>query len=125
MFPLAGNEFPTHSAELAASIQGALADVFTLPGAAATVSVTGDFPAIGSLTLNLDGATLRSAHLPPKPVGAGQRKPGITVERLQISGHPIRHQEARLDLDLTATGLRFDFDRDSQGHPLLVLTDAQ
>src|SRR5258706_15167446 len=121
MFPLAGNEFPKNSAELAASIQGALADVFTLPSAAGAVLVTGEFPAIGSLTLNLDGATIRSTQLPPKPVGAGQRKPGIMVEELKISGHPIRHQEARLDLDVTATGLRFDFGCDSQGHPLLVL----
>ena len=74
MFPLAGNEFPTNSAELAASIQGALADVFTLPSAAAAVAVTGHFPTIDSLTLNLDGATVRSTHLPPKPVGVGQRK---------------------------------------------------
>jgi hypothetical protein len=77
------------------------------------------------MTLNLDGATVTATAPPPKPVGVGKRQPGITVDNLEISGHPIRYQKAKLDLDVSAKGLIFDFDCDKKGHPLLVLTDAK
>lgn len=126
MFPLAGKDFPTSSRELVTAIEEALADVFTLPENQKAVSVSGgDFPDLKTVSINLDGAAVRMAGPPPKPVGVGMRKRGIVVDKLEVSAHPIRYQHARLDLDVTARRLRFDFDRDEKGHPLLVLSDAQ
>jgi hypothetical protein len=126
MFPLAGTDFPTTSDELASAVQSALATVFTLPGNRNAVSVDGGtFPDVTTLRLELDDASVSAAKPPPRPIGVGQRSPGITVERLEISGRPIRYQNASLELDVTASGLTLDFDRDNQGNPLLVLTDAR
>jgi hypothetical protein len=126
MFPLSGREFPGSGSELAAAIEKALAEVMTLPAGRSVVTVTGDaFPAISSIEVNLDGAAIRTGALPPKPVGVGDRRPGISVEQARLSGHPIRHQQARLELDVSGRGLKLDFDRDANGSPLLVLTAAE
>src|SRR3954470_23841158 len=126
MFPLAGKAFPATTDQLTDAIREALEDVFTLPDKSAGVSAEGGkFPDVKSVTLDLDGATVSATDAPPKPVGVGKRESGITVGKLEISGHPIRYQKAKLDLDVSAKGLAFDFDRDKKGHPLLVLTDAK
>lgn len=126
MFPLSGREFPASGSELAAAIDKALAEVMTLPAGRPAVTVTGEaYPAISSIEVNLDGATVRTGTLPPKPIGVGDRRPGISVEQARLSGHPIRHQQARLELDVSGRGLRLDFDRDANGSPLLVLTAAE
>jgi hypothetical protein len=125
MFPLAGKDFPTSSDALVTAIGDALADVFTFPQKQKSVSISGGkFPDLKTVSINLDGAEVSVDKPPPKPVGIGSRKPGVTVEKLTVSGHPIRYGRARLDLDITAKSLRFDFDRDQADHPLLVLAAA-
>ena len=126
MFPLAGKEFPTTSDDLASAIEDALATVFTLPAKKDAVSVEGGkFPDVKTVRLDLDGASVSAKEPPPKPVATGKRKPGISVGKLEISGKPIKYQNAGLELDVTARGLTFEFGRDKQGNPLLVLTDAE
>jgi hypothetical protein len=127
MFPLSGKSFPADAGALAESITTALSSIFTLPDNDA-VSIEGGakFPSLKSVTIDLDGATVSANKPPPKPVGTGkQRQPGPSVEKLELSAQPIRYEQAKLNLKLTATGLAFDFDRDKQGNPLLVLTDAK
>ena len=126
MFPLAGDDFPTTADELAAAIEGAIGDVFTLPkkGAGVTVEGGAKFPHLKHVRIDLGGARVNLTSPPPKPVGVGKRKPGVTVDRLEVEGHPIHYEQAKLDFDFHATNLRLDFDRDKQGRPLLVLVDA-
>ena len=113
MFPLAGKKFPTSAAELAAALNDALADVFSLPKKTSGVSVDGGkYPAIKSVDIDLDGATVSADKPPPKPVGTGKREPGPRVDKLELSGQPIRYEQAKLNLMLSAQGLMFDFDRD-------------
>lgn len=125
MFPLAGKDFPTTTEELTTAIHDALADVFKLPSKSAVKATGSQYPALKSVTLDLDGASVSATEPPPKPLGVGKRKTGVTVDKLEISGHPIKYQKAKLDLDVTAKGVSFDFDRDKKNHPLLVLTDAE
>src|SRR5437588_5791974 len=126
MFPLAGNTFPTNGDELAAAIEGALAEVLKLRKAHSAVTVVGNnFPAIKQLLISLDGACIELNEPPPKPTPSGKRVPGITVEHLGVSGHPIQYEKSKLDMDLTARGVAFDFATDKSGRPLLVLKDAE
>ena len=125
MFPLAGKNFPESSDALAESIRAALADVLTLPKNGSVVTVEGGkYPAVKKLTVNLDNATVSATEPPPKPKPTGKREPGIEVAQLEVAGHPIQYEQNKLDLDVKAKGVRFDFARDKKGHPLLVLTDA-
>lgn len=126
MFPLAGKDFPSSADELAVAIQDALTDVFELPGRNGTgVNVTGPkFPALKTVRINLNGATVSATEPPPKPKPTGKRQPGPHVDKLEITAQPIQYENTKLNLKVTGSGLQFDFARDKKGHPLLVLTDA-
>ncbi len=126
MFPLSGKDFPTSTTELTVAIESALADVFTLPDGAEAVSATGGtFPALKSVKVNLDGASITATEPPPKPLATGKRRPGVTVEKLDVSAQPVQYQKAKLNLKVTGTGLTFEFGRDAEKRPVLVLTDAE
>ena len=125
MFPLAGKDFPTTAEELSTAIDEALGEVFSLKkGSGVSVQGGEKFPHIKQVQINLDGARVSAKEPPPKPLGVGKRKPGITVDRLEISGHPINYEQTKLELEVNANEVSFDFDRDKAGRPLLVLTDA-
>src|SRR5436190_22975153 len=121
MFPLAGKAFPTSAEQLARGIHDALADVFTLPKQDRTVTASGgSFPAIQLLKVDLDGATVRATELPPKPKPTGGRERGVTVDRFEVTGRPIRYQQSQVNLGVTADGVALDVARDASGQPLLV-----
>jgi hypothetical protein len=126
VFPLTGKDFPSSSEELATAIADALTEVLTLPNKEKVVTVSGGaFPHIRQLRINLDGASVSVTEPPPKPKPAGKREPGIEVDQLDVSGHPIRYEQSKLDLDLHAKGVKFDFARDKNKKPLMVLADAR
>ena len=128
MFPLAGKNFPTSGDALDESITAALGEVFIFKGDKRDVVVIEgeeSFPSLQSVTINLDGATIRASKPPPKPIGTGNRQPGPRAELFSLSAAPIQYEQAKLNLKLTAGGLQFDFDRDNSGRPLLVLTAAR
>jgi hypothetical protein len=126
MFPLAGKKFPTSVEELRGAISDALTDVFALPGDGSGVTISGGaLPSIKTVRIDLDDAAVTANKPPPKPIGTGKRAPGPHVDKLELSGQPIKYEQAKLNLKLSAAGLQFDFDRDKRGRPLLVLTDAR
>jgi hypothetical protein len=126
VFPLAGKDFPTNIKELASGIRDALAEVLTLPKKEDAVTAVGvGFPQVKTLKINLDGASVSATEPPPKPQPTGKRESGIEVDQLEVSGHPILYEKSKLDLDLTAKGVKLDFARDKSKKPLLVLTDAR
>ena len=128
MFPLAGKEFPESSEDLETAINDALSDVFNLKGSKSAGAHLdgGKFPSIKAVKIDLDDATVSASKPPPKPIPTGKhREPGPKVEKLDLSAQPIHYEQAKLNLKLNATGLKFEFDRDKKGKPLLVLTDAK
>ena len=128
MFPLTTKNFPTTGDDLAAAINDALAEVFDVRNRAGAVSVggSGKFPTIKTVTIDLDGAQVSATKPPPKPIGTGKkREPGPRVDKLELSAQPIQYEKAKLNLKVSATGLKFDFDRDKKGKAVLVLTDAK
>ncbi len=125
MFPLSGKSFPKSADELTSAIADALADVFTLAdGQDVVTTAGGKFPAVKTVKVNLDGATVSATEPPPKPLAVGKREAGVTVEKLDVSAQPIRYENAQLNLKVSGNGLTFDFGRDEDKRPLLVLTDA-
>jgi hypothetical protein len=126
MFPLAGKEFPSTSEDLATSIEAALGDVFTLPKNKG-VSIEGGakFPRLKAVRINLDGASVSAKQPPPKPKPTGKRQSAVQVDKLELTGQPIRYEQTKLNLKVSGTGLAFDFARDKKGKPLLVLADAE
>jgi hypothetical protein len=125
VFPLAGKDFPEDADELAEAINDALAQVLTLSKGSAASAEGGKFPSIKKLRINLTNAAVSAAEPPPKPRPTGKRERGITVDHLEVVGKPIKYEQNKLDLELIATGVSFDFARDKKGQPLLVLADAK
>lgn len=125
MFPLAGKRFPSSTEELVEAINEALAQVLTLslPGTAVTAE-GGKFPSIKKLKINLNNAQVSATEPPPKPTPVGKRQSGISVDQLEVIGKPIKYEQNKLELELKASGVSFDFARDRKGQPLLVLADA-
>lgn len=125
MFPLAGKTFPQTAAELSSSIQSALADVLTFPGKGSPVTVDApNYPAVNRLAVDLSGARVTAKTPPPRPQPTGQREPGITVDQLDVTGKPVLYENGKANLEVRGKGLTFQFARDQQGHPLLVLSGA-
>ncbi len=126
MFPLAGKEFPATADELVEAIHDALAQVLTLStNGSAVTAEGGKFPAVKKLRINLNNAQVSASEPPPKPKPTGKREPGIRVDQLEVSGKPVKYEQNKLELELKASGVTFDFARDKKGQPLLVLADAK
>src|SRR5688572_11849783 len=98
MFPLAGKKFPASADDLADAITTALADVFDLPGDNTVDFSGGKYPAIKSVKVDLDGATVSANKPPPKPLGTGKREPGPHVDKFDLSAQPIQYEQAKLNL---------------------------
>lgn len=127
MFYLSGHDFPRSAQELESSLLESLRTLFTFPsGESRPVRVEGgNFPEVDRIRLDLSGATIDARRPPPKPVGVGQPRPGVRASNLEILGHPIRVREAGVHLDLSASDVLFDYDRDHEGRPLLLLVAAE
>lgn len=125
MFPLSGKTFPTSADELTEAIEGALRDVLTFGKKSAVTADGGKFPAIKHLAIDLSGSTVKITDPPPQPKPKGKRQPGITVDQLEVTGHPIKFEQSKADIALNGKGLTFDFAHDASGKAMLVLTDAK
>jgi hypothetical protein len=126
MFYLSGYDFPQSAQELESSLLESLRTLFTFPsGETRLVRVEGgNYPEVDTIRVDLSGAAT-DARQPPKPVGVGQNRSGVHASRLEILGHPIRIRGAGVHLDLSASEVSFDYDRDHEGRPLLMLADAE
>ena len=125
MFPLAGKAFPRNADELTVAIHDALTEVLSLPKKLTPVIVDAPkYPAVKRLKVELNGATVSATEPPPKPKPAGKRQPGLHVDELEIIGRPIRYEASKLNLQLKAKAVSFDFAKDKRGQPLLVLSNA-
>jgi hypothetical protein len=125
MFPLSGSDFPTSIDELKSAIRGGLSEVLTLTNPDSAIRIEGGaWPALDRMTIDLNDATLRITQPPPKPKAKDDRQKGITVERIEVLGHPIRYGRSAADLGLSAGNVRLDFAHDQNGRALLLLGDA-
>ncbi|MGE5612176.1 MAG: hypothetical protein ACM359_23210 [Bacillota bacterium] len=125
MFYLASMEFPTTAQELARALASTLHELFVIPPGREPAQIHGDFPALESIQIDLNNAAVRTGQTPPRPIGAGQVRPGPTVQRLAVEGRPVFVEAAALHFALTAEQVHLNFDRDSLGRPLMLLDQAR
>ena len=126
MFPLAGKAYPKSVEELSNALVTAMEQMLRFPQRSRVVVVSGGaYPALDRVKIDLTDAMVVTETLPPRPEPAGESSPGITVASLDIVGQPIRHQAAKVTFVLRARGLSFDFARDADRAPMLLLKSAQ
>lgn len=119
MIPLGGNDFPTTPAALADALRTALREFVRLRDERAAVAVDTD-----RLRIDLSGGVATVVNQPPDTAGIGQTQPGPAFKSLEVQGHPVVVEGARIQFDLTATDVSFNFDRSRAGRPVLTLAAA-
>ena len=126
MFPLAGKDFPTGTEQLKRAVAGVLAEALSFTDKRELVSAAGGaYPNIERVRIDLSGGTVNLAKLPPRPRPVGKRDPGVKIGELEVLGQPIRIEKSQMYLRLFGRNLTFDYARDAQARPLLVLAKAQ
>jgi len=126
MFPLVGPDYPKSGQELAQRIQSGLTELLTFPpGRNVVVIQGGSYPAFENVKVDLTGASINGSVPPQPPKPTGQRDPGPTTAELHIVGRPIRYQGRGINLELNATGAKFDLSHDETGQALLVAREAE
>jgi hypothetical protein len=119
MIPLGGNDFPATAADLADSLRAALREVVRLPDERAAVAVDAD-----RLRIDLSGGVVTVPGQLADTAGVGQTKPGPAFKSLEVLAHPVAVEGAKIDFDLTAGAVSFNFDRTRAGRPVLTLASA-
>jgi hypothetical protein len=119
MIPLGGNDFPTTPAELADALRIALREYVLLPDEQSAVTADTD-----RLRIDLTGGTTLTPSGPADTSGVGQTQPGPACRSFDVLAHPIRAEGTNIHFDLTATDVRFNFDRNRAGRPVLTLAGA-
>jgi len=124
MFGLGGHTFPQTKEQLIRAIEQGLSEVFRFPARGNIVSAEGDWPNLDLLRVDVTGAVANVDQPPPDFRWVGDRLPAFAAGRLEVSGRPLRLGPAALTAELLADEARFEYDRDKQGRPLLILAAA-
>src|SRR5258706_11175663 len=115
---------PGNASEFVACLRGLLAQALEVRGDA--VKVTGEFPAMNSLTIGLTGATPLD-----HPGGrwldgaAGAVLGEFSVEALQVGGHPFGDAQRPIEIDASARQCRGQFVRTPDGATALRLAGGR
>lgn len=120
MIPLGGNDFPTSHDALADALRSALREYVRLPDEQSAVTVDAD-----RLRIDLTGGTLIAGGRPEDAAGVGPTQPGPAFRSFDVLAHPVRAEGGNIHFDLTASDIRFDFDRNRAGRPVLTLAAAR
>jgi hypothetical protein len=124
MIPLGDSDFPTTPSELADALRTALREFVRLPDERAAVSVDGErYPDADRLRVDLSGGVL-AVRGRADLAGVGQPQPGPSFRSLGVLAHPVVIEGSDLHFDLTAADVRFHFDRNRGGRPVMTLAGA-
>ncbi len=120
MFQLNSTETPNTVETLRAAMEASLGKFFALPDGRRGISLTGDFPNLQEMCIDLDGAAVREDAPVEKPDAQGALQPGPSAARLVVHGRPLRAMGAQLEMTMEAKEVRFVYGRDEKGRLLML-----
>lgn len=118
MFPLSAGDWPLNVEQLERRLIEGLRDMLR---SSPRLVVTGEWPALSELTLDLSGVRIDPATAWVRPRPLVKRQEGPACRRLRILGAPLRWGD--LDgphVELEVAELQFEFARDEAGHGWLL-----
>ncbi len=121
MIPLAGADFPNSNDQFRQALDDGL-KMFGAPKG--IVEMTGEFPHFSVLKIDLSGGRADADTQPPARHFQDQ-KPGVEIDRLEVSAAPFLCCDSPVIFHLTADGARLDFARDSREKIALVVKTAR
>ncbi|QOV91118.1 hypothetical protein [Humisphaera borealis] len=127
ILPLSESVVPPTGGQLADSMLSAWIKAFTFPDAAKVVTLIGGrYPAIDVMRVDLsDAVAIPKAKRP----SVGELKPSVQslwVSDFSLVAEPLRSKESdsQANMQITASGVRFDVQKSKDGMPLLMMADA-
>jgi hypothetical protein len=120
VFYLAGDVEPKDAEQLRTALEGEIRKGVVFPVGQKLITWTGDYPTFDSFAIDLSGGQLDANHAPPKPTGAGPTKTAIAAKLFSVVAHPLLVNAANLHIDLQVRDAQMNYDRDAQGHLLLM-----
>jgi len=127
ILPLSESHIPETGAQLIDSMMSAWARALTFPDGTGGVSLVGGrYPAIDVMQVDLSDAVAVPGVKRP---GIGDLNPtlqSLFVRDFALVAEPLHSKESQsqANLQVTATGVRFDVQKSKEGTPLLLMTDA-
>ncbi len=128
IFPLSPGKLPTSRQELNDSMVTAWQKAITLPDPSRIVQINGGrYPAVDSLRIDLSDGKMETSKGKKADKVRPDNKPKsrLGVGRFDFVCQPLLCEEAKLNVNLSAERVRLDLEHDKQGHPILLLADAQ
>lgn len=125
MFHLSTDHFPENAADLSAALLGTLRELFTLPSGREPIRITGPYPVLDELRIDLSGASARADQRLHRPLGVQQPNPGPSVREFEVCAEPLLIENAAMRLHLHARQAQFHYNRDRRGRAVMVLAAAQ
>lgn len=86
--------------------------------------MTGEFPRLEEVRIDLTGAIVDPDRPPPDPRSVGNREPAVEVGKLEVAGRPLYIRASAAELELTARNVGFDYARENSGALLLMVRTA-
>jgi len=117
MFLIASGREPESLEDLHGVLAETLAETFGVANAAECIGVTGPWPRLEQVSVDLTGGRIDPLHPPsvPNRVEAGQGKSVLSCQRLELKADPLfLGASGRLELHVEASGAELSFVRDDR-----------
>ena len=125
VFPFADERLPRTADAFAASMDRGYRRSLTLPEDHAIVETAGGtYPIVDRIRIDFCNAVVDPNKEGRKPSDKHLAVHALDAARLEVLGHQMSVEGARVSIDMTATDARLLFTRDKRKRPLLVLGDA-
>lgn len=125
MFSLGTVSFPPTAEALREALNSSLAEVVQSPGGPRVQVDDREYPEVSAIRIDLDGANAGDRLPPPPPILVGKVEPALETDRLEISAHPLRIQNAPVEFHCEAQKVKIGQARDETGNLFLMLKNAE
>jgi hypothetical protein len=124
--PIAEAQLPQTSGELSSSIYTTWRKSVKLSESTPLVTIVGGrYPAVDAMQVNLTGGSVipggkAAANFGDPTPGA----PALSVGHFSLLAEPLISRNGQMDVQVTASDVRFEVQRTKEGRPFLVMADA-
>lgn len=127
VFPFAADRRPGTADAFADAMARGYRRSLKLPADAKIVETTGGdtYPLVDAIRVDFCDAVVDTGKEGRKPSEKYLTVHALDAGRLEVLGHRVAVEDARVNIQMTADDARLVFARDEQGRPLLVLHDAK
>jgi hypothetical protein len=123
-FSLLGKTLPHSPEALAQQLTAAYAQRADLPTSRPVVQVSGKYPHLDRLDIDLTGARLKPDYKPTETKSSAKPEPALTVHQLSYVARPLYYQQGQTNLTFSAKDVKLALLQSRKDRAVLVMTEA-